>query len=298
MSQDMQPYNGKTAALEIAEQTIPEALNAALIENDFSKLTPDNRAAYYKSYCESLGLNWLTRPLDVLKAQDGTHKLYPNKTAADQLARLHAITFETLYRETMEGLYIVGMKGTLPNGRTLDDEGVVPIKGLQAKDLANARKKTITQARRRVTLALAGLGWANGDDAGEPVTFDATLGRLPEIDAVDAPTDAENEQNIIDLFGGVTTSSAIDDPPGEVHLEPKPKPEPITPAIPAWTGADREELEPRLDALLGQGMHMPGIWEIWHVDYPEIRTLYEMPADYVRAFLDDFDKPATAAVEE
>lgn len=282
MQTDLIKTNGKTQALDAAEQTVPQALNAALIENDFSKLSPENRAAYYRAYCESLGLNWLTRPLDVLKGQDGKHHLYPKKECGDQLARVHAITFETLYRESMDGLYIVGMKGVLPNGRVVEDEGIVPIKGLQGKDLANARKKAITQARRRVTLALVGLGWTNGDDAGEAVPFDTTMGRLPELEPATTAAD-----HTADLYG--------DEPVIERGYTPEPETPPETPLDaedgPTATEVEQEYVSPdevrqAVELFCStMGWAPSRIFVKLRPAHPEAKTLDDIPGAAVLAFL-------------
>ena len=39
-----QPTTGRALAIASAEQSVPDALNAALIEQDFAKLSPENRS--------------------------------------------------------------------------------------------------------------------------------------------------------------------------------------------------------------------------------------------------------------
>jgi hypothetical protein len=40
------------------------AIESALIQGDLSKLTSEQRLSYYKSVCESVGLNPLTKPFE------------------------------------------------------------------------------------------------------------------------------------------------------------------------------------------------------------------------------------------
>lgn len=177
----MSDENGKTNALAAAETAIPAAIEAALLEGDVQCLKPEERTAYYRAICESVGLNWLTRPLDLLKGQDGKYRFYFRKEATDQLARASQISFTTLHRERIEDLYIVEVRGTLPGGRSLDDQGIVPYPEKAAPtDRANAMMKATTKARRRVTLGLVGLGWqvADEDQRGAVVDFSLETGAL------------------------------------------------------------------------------------------------------------------------
>lgn len=188
---------GKTNALVAAETAIPAAIEAALLEGDVQRLKPEERTAYYRAICESVGLNWLTRPLDLLKGQDGKYRFYFRKEATDQLARANQISFTTLQRERMEDLYLVEVRGTLPGGRSLDDQGIVPYpEKATPTDRANAMMKATTKARRRVTLGLVGLGWQVADETqqGAVVDFSLETGALITEESV-----AENHTAL--LFG-------------------------------------------------------------------------------------------------
>lgn len=196
---------GKTNALVAAETAIPAAIEAALLEGDVQRLKPGERTAYYRAICESVGLNWLTRPLDLIKGmQDGKYRFYFRKEATDQLARASQISFTTLSRERMDDLYIVEMRGTLPNGRSLEDQGIVAYpEDAAPTERANAMMKATTKARRRITLGLVGLGWQVADETqqGAVVDFSLETGALIAEESV-----AENHTSL--LFGDHESADA------------------------------------------------------------------------------------------
>lgn len=184
MSETALQINGRVNALEAAGTAIPEALEAALVQGDVAKLSPVHRTAYYRAICESVGLNWLTRPLDLIKGEDGKSQFYFRKEATDQLARAHRISFQTMGRERVDDLYIVDVRGTMPDGRFLEDQGIVVL-GDGGKATANAMMRANTKARRRVTLGLVGLGWQvlEEQSPGTVVAFAPESGALLEEEA-------------------------------------------------------------------------------------------------------------------
>lgn len=188
-----------------------EVIEQALTIGDLSQMPPELRVRYYIGACQSMGLNPYTKPLDAIKTDNGEVILYPNKGAAEQLRRIYRVSLSTVNREQLNGLYIVTVKARTPDGREEEAIGAVPIEApvgqwktsqngkrffeeakdkdgqpvyspLRGKDLANALKKAETQAKRRATLGICGLGFAASDDVqGEPVDFTITN---PEIDAM------------------------------------------------------------------------------------------------------------------
>lgn len=138
----------------------PVAINAiesALIQNDLSKLTPDQRLSYYKEVCDSVGLNHMTQPLAyIILNQKLT--LYAKKEATDQLRKIHGISIRITSREKIDGLYIVTAQAEDKTGRQDEATGVVDVAGLKGADLANAMLKAETKAKRRVTLSISGMG--------------------------------------------------------------------------------------------------------------------------------------------
>ena len=49
-----------------------EAVEHALMKNDYGRLTADDKVALYKRVCESLGLNPYTQPFGFYKQRDGS----------------------------------------------------------------------------------------------------------------------------------------------------------------------------------------------------------------------------------
>ena len=84
--------------------------------------------------------------------------LYAGKACAEQLRFQHGLTVRIASRETIDGVYIVTARATMPNGREDESTGAVPIKGLGGNELAIAFMKAETKAKRRVTLSICGLG--------------------------------------------------------------------------------------------------------------------------------------------
>lgn len=187
----------------------PEAVSRALLAGDLSKLSPEDRIQYYLALCHSSGLNPLTRPFIVMKAESGEMVWYATRECAEQLRKRHRVSMRVLRRETDEGLYCVTVEASTPDGRVEEAQGFVPVlkaKGtwkstesgkryfqeaktqdgepllvpLTGKELADARHKCESKAKRRATLALCGLGLPEVDERQAPavVAFDPQTGVL------------------------------------------------------------------------------------------------------------------------
>jgi len=128
-----------------------------LIQGDLSQLSPQNRIDYYNGLCASLGLNPLTRPLEYIKF-NGKITLYAKKGATDQLRTVHGISITNVSVVEEGGFYIATATATNRDGVLDTDVGVVKIPSSGGDDAANAYKKAVTQAKRRVTLGMGGLG--------------------------------------------------------------------------------------------------------------------------------------------
>lgn len=149
------------------------SLEQVLFQGDLSRLTGEERLAYLREICTSLGLNPLTRPVELIQFKTGKLQLYVTKDGAAQLGRNHDISTELVSREVVNGVLVVTARATIPGGkgkakRVCDDYGAVPIEGLAAEGLANAIKKGATQARRRATLAVCGLGFLDESEVYAP----------------------------------------------------------------------------------------------------------------------------------
>jgi hypothetical protein len=132
-------------------------MERVLINQDLSKLPPSERLNYYKSVCDSLGLNPLTRPLAYITL-NGQLTLYARKDCTEQLRNRDRVSITIISREVTEGVYVVAAKASTPAGRTDESIGAVAIEGLKGEARANAFMKAETKAKRRVTLSICGLG--------------------------------------------------------------------------------------------------------------------------------------------
>ncbi len=175
------------------KQTVPgDALEAVIAQGDLAKLTPEQRVAYYRATCESLGLNPLTKPFEYITL-NGRLTLYARKDAADQLRRSRGVSIIALERERLEGIYIVTATAQDVDGRQDSSIGAVNIEGLKGDALANAMMKAETKAKRRVTLSICGLGWTDEIEietipGAKPALVDVETGQIePEPHWADKP---------------------------------------------------------------------------------------------------------------
>lgn len=139
-------------------------LERVIAKGDLADLTPEQRVSYYNALCHSLKLNPMTKPFDFLETYDkDTNKtkiiLYANKDCAAQLRDRDSISIYQLDESEENGYYRVTAHARDFAGRIDVDKSVVMVKGLVGKSYENAIKKCVTQAKRRVTLSICGLGF-------------------------------------------------------------------------------------------------------------------------------------------
>ncbi len=132
-------------------------IERVMVEGDLSKLSPQERTAYYLRTCESLSLNPMTRPFEYITL-NAKLVLYARKDAADQLRRRDDISIGKPDIQFQDDLIIVTVEARTASGRTDSDVGVVKKSDMRG-DVANALMKAITKAKRRVTLSICGLGF-------------------------------------------------------------------------------------------------------------------------------------------
>lgn len=137
--------------------TAAALLERVVMSGDLSRLTPTDRLTYYRTVCDSVGLNPYTRPFDYIHLS-GKLTLYAKKDATDQLRKIHGVSIFKLEREVVEGLYVVTAYARDKEGREDSDIGAVAIDGLKGEARANAILKAVTKAKRRTTLSICGLG--------------------------------------------------------------------------------------------------------------------------------------------
>ena len=154
-----------TTTIEKADVELSaHALESVLISGDLSKLSPSERMDYYQAVCNSLGLNPLTKPFDYIQL-NGKLQLYALKAATDQLRAKHQVSIVITNKEMVDNIYVVTALATMPDGQTDTDDGAVSVSGLQGEAHANALMKTVTKAKRRVTLSILGLGMLDESEA-------------------------------------------------------------------------------------------------------------------------------------
>ncbi len=137
---------------------LPTAIEQALIGGDLSRLDTGQRMNLYKSTCESLGLNPLTKPFEYITL-NGKLTLYARRDCTDQLRKLNRVSVMVVAREKLDDIFTVCARATMPDGRTDESIGAVNVAGLRGDNLANALMKAETKAKRRVTLSICGLGF-------------------------------------------------------------------------------------------------------------------------------------------
>ena len=151
------------------------AVESALVKNDYSKLSPEERMALLNKTCESMGLNPLGQPFGFFNLQ-GKEVLYAKRNCTDQLSKLYGLSIieadENYNKET--GIFTVRVKMQDRDGRISINRGDVFIpKALAGVDLANAFMKAHTKAIRRTTLAMCGLGFLDETEVSDIPNYSA-----------------------------------------------------------------------------------------------------------------------------
>ena len=133
------------------------SLYKLISSGDCSKLSAEQKTAYYLARCEQAGLAPASPPFEYLKL-GGREVLYARKGATDQLARNNGIRLTILNQETLEGVRLVTVQALCPDGRCTEALGAVPLANLKGESLSNAYMKAVTKAKRRAILSVTGLG--------------------------------------------------------------------------------------------------------------------------------------------
>ena len=163
---------------------------AAVMDGNLESLSPPERVALVKQVCDSVGLNPLTQPFQYIRLS-GKLTLYARRDATDQLRKVHNVAVTIVSRETVNDCYVVTARATMPNGRTDESTGVVPIGNLKGEALANSFMKAETKAKRRVTLSICGLGFL---DESEAASIPDAVPVPMQLPAVSMPVRASREQ--------------------------------------------------------------------------------------------------------
>lgn len=170
-----------------------EIMEKVIGHGDLKRLSSKERLEYYDAVCKSIGLNPLTRPFEFV-AFDGKITLYAKKDCTEQLRAKRKISIVKVEKEVIEGVFLFTAYAKAADGQEDVATGAVTIKGLTGKQLANAYKIAETQAKRRVTLSISGLGWTDASELpdvpnAEIVVVDPKTGEIEEK-AIETPVEA------------------------------------------------------------------------------------------------------------
>lgn len=188
-------------------------MESVLLGGDLSKLTPEQRVSYYRSVCESVGLNPLTKPFDYMTL-NGKLTLYAKKDATDQLRKINNVSIDDVDIVENDTQFLVKVKGHDASGRSDVEIGVVKKTDMQG-NLGNVQMKAVTKAKRRLTLSLCGLGWL--DETEVETIRDARLANVKADtgEIIDIPA----VENISQETGEVTDAIEMIDPMGSWAVE-------------------------------------------------------------------------------
>lgn len=162
-----------------------EIITSLVLNGDISKLTSEQKVTYYNHLCDTLQLNPITKPFQILKLQ-GKEVLYATKDATEQLRKLYGVSVIDQTDKVINDIFVVNVRLQDAKGRIDTGKGAVNIKGLSGDALANAMMKAETKAKRRGTLSICGLGMLD----------ETELETIPNVKII------PNEDNVKDMFNG------------------------------------------------------------------------------------------------
>ena len=166
--------------------TIQGAVEKVILNRDLRSLTEIERVQYNFALCRSLKLNPLTNPIDYL-TNDGKMTPYINAVGVAQLRAIHGISTKITSRKTDKDFIYVSAIATEKNGRFEESTAIVALTDRYNKPLSGQRRadmmmKAETKAKRRATLALVGIPWADGQNIQTSKAYDPPLDILPPED--------------------------------------------------------------------------------------------------------------------
>ncbi len=143
--------------ITVANEKNMQAVESALVRNDISKLSTQERITYINRLCESVGLNPLTKPFAIITLQ-GKETIYAQKDCAEQLRKIHGVSTQIISKGIVGDYYEVHVKARDKTGKEDEDFASIPLNGAKGNDFSNLTMKCVTKAKRRVTLSICGLG--------------------------------------------------------------------------------------------------------------------------------------------
>lgn len=172
-----------------------EIISSVVLNGDLSRMTPDMKVSYYKQFCESLGLNPLTQPFQIISFQ-GKQRLYATKDCTEQLRKIHGVSVVDMQKDFNNelGIYVVTCKVQDKHGKTDIATGAVSVKGLAGDALCNALLKSETKSKRRATLSICGLGMLDESETDTIGKFEAyPVEQAPAMLSAEKETDIFNQ---------------------------------------------------------------------------------------------------------
>jgi hypothetical protein len=171
------PFRGEVPSVKVLE--------VLLCKNDWSLLSSEGKVEALIALCNAVGINPLLHPFDFLTTKDGRVVPYLLKGGAEQLRNRWGIdvevetkgpvenpqtgvkdTYEVWVKASSKALgrtdYEVGVVSLYENKKSPDPDRpgkfVFESGPLDGVDLANAKMRAVTKAKRRATLSMVGLG--------------------------------------------------------------------------------------------------------------------------------------------
>ena len=89
----------------MSEFELAKQLQEVIFKGDLRTLSDQDKLIYYKSVCQCVGLNPLTKPFDYL-ILNNKETLYATKNCTDQLRALHKISIAVKDRKFDNSLFI------------------------------------------------------------------------------------------------------------------------------------------------------------------------------------------------
>jgi hypothetical protein len=216
-----------------------------VLDGDISQMSKEQRVNYYTQFCQSLGLNPLTQPFQIIKFQ-GKEKLYATKDCTEQLRKIHGVSITDIASQKIEDVYVVTAKAMDKNGKVDTSTGAVTISNLKGDALANALMKAETKAKRRVTLSICGLGIldeSETDTMKEAVTEDVQAVEVPAAPKQRTLNDEQFAAMMVKIRAGEFLKDGVtlvrDWAVANVHLTP----EQIAQFTPAEPTTDNNDFE-------------------------------------------------------
>lgn len=199
------------------------AISKVVTQGNLAALSEAQRLQYYTAFCESVGLNPITRPIEFIELGSGKEKkltLYANKSCTEQLRQIHGISCDKVEHKKEDGLYFVTAHVVDKTGRVDTATAVIPFvepptlktwntqkgaydfkqnpnvgKPIQPNDLAILIMKTETKAKRRATLSISGLGILDETEIESiPLEKNITPAEQPKLEDYKIKSETDKEE--------------------------------------------------------------------------------------------------------